>query len=551
MDHALLLLRRIPLRPLVWVFFAATLALGLWVAQDYGISWDEKAMFVLGEEAYEFVTLGEEYPTHIGIRYHGSFLEILLYAAQEVFHLRYARHVFIFRHAATFVVYWGGMVALYALALRHFQHRGWALLAALIYFLSPRQFGHAFVNTRDIPSMVFFIVKMLTLVHFLDRKTVRSALLHGVASGMVVALRVGGLFAPIFTAIFFALEIMREHLLGKIIPWKRYTFLLTVYALVFVSATVLFWPLLWEKPLLHFYEAMHNMMTSQQAPGGLYMGKNIGASPWHWVPVHFITKTPLLYVLLFITGIVFFLKEAIRRPRQVLSEQRDLLLFFAWFAIPILIVVVLQADLFDEWRHLYFIYPAVVLLAVHGLRELMRVAARLRRPRTRTLSLAAICGSFTLGILSIGVWMARFHPLEYVYFSIPSKYVEYNFELDYWGLSYRQAYEWLLEHDSDPYVTVTVTSSPGWENLNILTREQRRRLVLSKHYTSKYFLDNFDWKQYQHTLPDETIVHSIQVSGMDVLNIYRNPFWEPQEIDPSDIMEGEKVQMWFDQKNLM
>src|SRR3989338_7994559 len=427
----------------------------LWVAQDYGISWDEKAMFVLGEEAYEFVTLGEEYPTHIGIRYHGSFLEILLYAAQEVFHLRYARHVFIFRHAATFVVYWGGMVALYALALSHFKHRGWALLAALIYFLSPRQFGHAFVNTRDIPSMVFFIVKILTLVHFFDRKTVRSALLHGVASGMVVALRVGGLFAPIFTAIFFALEIMREHLLGKIIPWKRYTFLLTVYALVFVSATVLFWPLLWEKPLLHFYEAMHNMMTSQQAPGGLYMGKNIGASPWHWVPVHFITKTPLLYVLLFITGIVFFLKEAIRRPRQVLSEQRDLLLFFAWFTIPIFIVVVLQADLFDEWRHLYFIYPAVVLLAVHGLRELVRVAQRIARPRLRQILCGLAIALPTAGFLWIAGWMVRFHPLQYVYFSIPSRYVEHNFELDYWGLSYRQGFEWILEHDTDRDIPVT------------------------------------------------------------------------------------------------
>ncbi|TSC57671.1 MAG: hypothetical protein Greene041662_901 [Candidatus Peregrinibacteria bacterium Greene0416_62] len=544
-------LRRIPLRPLVWGFFAVTLALGLWVAKDYGISWDEKAMFVLGEESYEYVVLGEEYPTHIGIRYHGSFLEIFLYAAEELFHLRYARHVFIFRHAVTFLLYWGGMIAVYALALRQFKHRGWALLAALIYFLSPRQFGHAFVNSRDIPAMVFFTVKMLTLLYFLDHKTIRSAVLHGMICGMVVALRIGGLFAPIFTVIFFLVEILREHLKGERILWKRYALLLTLYAGVFIFSTIAFWPLLWDKPFVNFYEAVHNMMTSQQSPGGLYFGTSIGQTPWHWIFVHFITKTPPLYVGLFFAGVTAFMIDAFRHPRALLFERRDLLLFFSWFAIPISIVIVLEADLFDEWRHLYFIYPAVVLIAVHGLRELMRMTKCVNRLRLRQAFLATLIAVPAAGFVSVAVWMVRFHPLEYVYFSLPSKYVEFNFELDYWGLSYRQGFEWILENDPDEFVTVTVTSSPGWENLNILTREQRRRLVLSKKYTSKYVLDNFDWQEYRHTLPEDTIVHSVKVSGMPVLNVYRNPFWTYEKIDPEDIMENEKVQMWFDPKSML
>jgi stringent starvation protein B len=200
---------------------------------------------------------------------------------------------------------------------------------------------------------------------------------------------------------------------------------------------------------------------------------------------------------------------------------------------------------------MYFVYPAIILLAVHGLRELSRRVIRISYTNIRRILLSALVALPAAGFLSIAVWMVRNHPLQYVYYSIPSKYVEYNFELDYWGLAYRQAYEWLLENDADPYITVTVTSSPGWENLNILTREQRQRLVLSKRYTSKYVLDNFDWQQYRHTLPDDTIVHSITVSGMQVLNIYRNPFWEPQEIDPSDIMENEEVQMRFGNNSLM
>lgn len=543
-------LRRIPLRPVVWGFFLCTLALGIWGAKDYGISWDEKAMLVLGEEAYEYVAKGEPYPTHIGIRFHGAFVEIVLHALQELFHLRYARSVFIFRHAAAFVIYWGGMLALYALALRHFRHRGWALLVAVFYLLSPRQFGHSFVNTRDIPAMVFFIFKMCTLLVFLERKTVRSALAHGATSALVIALRVGGLFAPIFTMLFLGLEMLREYLERRAIAWKRYALLFCVYLFTYAIVTIALWPLLWEQPALRFYEAMHNMITSQQAPGGLYFGRMVGQTPWHWVPVHFITKTPSLYVLLFLVGACTVLAQVIRRPHTILSQQRSAVLFLAWFLIPILIVIVMKGDLFDEWRHMYFIYPAVLLLAAHGLRELLGVARSVAHPRWRRFlqgTLVVVPATF---LLSTGAWMVRNHPLQYVYFSIPSRFVEHQFELDYWGLSYRQAFEWLLEHDPDAFITVTVTSSPGWENLNILTREQRRRLVLSKNYTSKYVLDNFDWANYEHTLPDEAKVHSITLSGMEILSIYRNPNWKPQTIDPGDIMETEKVQTWFDPRNM-
>ncbi len=529
----------------VRIFFSATLLLGLWVAQDYGISWDEKAMVVLGEEAYEYAFKGQPYPTHLGIRYHGAFMEIILHGLQELFNITYARHFFMFRHAVGFVVYWIGMIALYAIGLRHFKSRSWALLVALIYFLSPRQFGHAFVNTRDIPTMVFFIVKMLALMVFLDRKTMRTAAVDGICSGIVLAIRVGGLFVPIYTVGFIALEMILEFRRNASVNINRYCKLLVVYTACVALSTILFWPLLWEAPLLNFIAAMHNMMTEQQAPGGFYFGQQIAYSPWHWVPVHYATKTPLLYVTLSMIGVATLFRSLQRGIWSALTE-RNILLFFTWFAIPLAIVIVMKADLFDEWRHLYFTYPATVLLSVIGLRSLWNRTLSIQVQRFRTslqivlIAIPAIC------MFSTGIWMVRNHPLQYVYYSIPSRYVENYFELDYWGLSYKQGFEWILENDTDPIIPVFVTSSPGWENLNILTSEQRRRITMWKKYTPKYVMDNFDWMEYRHVLPDSEKVHSIKVSGMEVLNIYRDPNWTPdQVIDPKDAMEDYDVQMWF------
>lgn len=142
--------------------------------------------------------------------------------------------------------------------------------------------------------------------------------------------------------------------------------------------------------------------------------------------------------------------------------------------------------------------------------------------------------------------MIRNHPLQYVYFSVPSRWVEGKFELDYWGVSYRQGFEWLLDHDTSDLITVGVTGSPGWENVNILTQEQRRRLTLHKTFDTKYVLDNFRWHSYNRSFPDETKIHSVTVSGMEVLGIYKNPFWKPEWDEGELRMEDRFLELRFE-----
>src|SRR5438045_3316324 len=92
-------------RRAVWIFFAALLIIGLVVAKDYGISWDEKSMHVLGEEAFNYMFHGKAYPTNVGIRFHGAWFEILQYAVESLLHLRYARTIYILRHAMSYIFF--------------------------------------------------------------------------------------------------------------------------------------------------------------------------------------------------------------------------------------------------------------------------------------------------------------------------------------------------------------------------------------------------------------------------------------------------------------
>ncbi len=531
----------------VWVFFGVTLILGLVVSRDYGISWDEKAMHVLGEEAFNYIFHGTPYPTHVGIRFHGAWFEVLQYALESLLHLRYARHVYMLRHAMDFVFFWAGLVGMYVIGMQTFKQRGWALFCAVMLLLSPRIFGHSFVNARDVPAMVCFIWKMAALLYFLHEPSFRRAILFGIASGFVMSLRVGGLFIPLYVLIFLGLHILEEHLQGWHTDGKRYAGLLAVYGVTFACSTIALWPLLWSHPLQNFMEAMNNMMTAQQAAGGFYFGKIVSEPlPWHWIPVQAAISTPPLYTVLFLGQVAALAVAACTKPRSLLLKNRDALLFFLWFIIPILIVIVLKGHLFDEWRHVYFIYPALLLLAAHGLRNLWNWIGALHDERRKVILQTGAVLIVLSTFLETGIWVVRNHPLEYRYYSIPSRWVEGYFPLDYWGLSYRQGFKWLLNYDKSELITVQVTGSAGWENLNILTQDQRRRLVVkNSSYPTKYILDNYQWKDYRHTFPEKDKIHAIEVEGMDVLGIYRNPQWTPETDAGTQRMEDYKVQERF------
>lgn len=363
-------------RRAIVVWLACILLLGLLIAQDYGISWDEKAMIVLGAKVYDFIRGAGAYPADPGIRFHGAWFEVLQYAVQRLLGLTYARAIFILRHMLNFTVFWIGLVALYLIALRTFKSRGWALITMLMLFLSPRQFGHAFINGRDIPTMAFFSVKMLVLLAFIDRPTVWRAVLLGVASGVVITLRVGLLFLPLYAVLFLGILIFSELDAGKRVQWMRYGLLILVYVCSFAAAVVAWWPLLWEDTSQNLRAAFHNMLWDQQAPGGFYFGEQIGSLPWHWVPVHLVSKTPLLYVALAGIAILTLVVTSVRNPRKILTEDRSILLFLLWFILPVFAVITLHASMFDEWRHLYFVYPAFLLLAASALRSIFLVAKK-------------------------------------------------------------------------------------------------------------------------------------------------------------------------------
>ncbi len=79
-----------------------------------------------------------------------------------------------------------------------------------------------------------------------------------------------------------------------------------------------------------------------------------------------------------------------------------------------------------------------------------------------------------------------------------------KFELDYWGLSYKQAFEYILTHDYGKNITIFSPTSMAKINTNILTPSDRGRINLVPEInTAKYFVGNYRWHFEQKINNDE------------------------------------------------
>src|SRR4029453_11921914 len=74
-----------------------------------------------------------------------------------------------------------------------------SLAACIALVLSPVIFGHAFFNSKDLPFLTFFVVAMYSLVRFIDRPRLATAVVHAIASGWLIAIRVVGLLVALLT----------------------------------------------------------------------------------------------------------------------------------------------------------------------------------------------------------------------------------------------------------------------------------------------------------------------------------------------------------------
>ena len=503
-------------------FFAALLLIGLLVFRDYGISWDEVPTRQFGimyvTHAVPDAHALDSVRTVSGPAYErfGPVFEILLVRAEKLMQPTDIRNVFYMRHLATFLTFFVGVVFFHRLCRRRFG-AGISLLACVCLVASPQLFSHAFYNVKDISFLTMFVAAMLTLDTVLEQPAWRTVLVHAVTTAILLGTRVLGLFAMLLTG---AATLARR-------PTRQMLLMLVGYGLVVGLLLPLVWPVLQIDFLGIVSSAVGGSTTNPYLANNLFRGRAISASalPRDYVPTWILITTPFVVSALFVVGTTSSVVNLLRHPRKYFLEQpqRELIVL-GWFFLPVLGCVVLRPILYDAWRHLFFVYPAMVYLAAIGMETIAAYAANyLGATRVRAVD-AVLTVALLLCLAPVVSFMVRNHPFEHVYFNRfagrDMKEIKQRFELDYWGLSYRKALEYIVRTDSSPKIRIFTTTYPGRLNVAMLPGRDRARVdLVYSDAEAEYVMTNFRYHPRDYPYPHE--VFSVQVGNASIASVYR------------------------------
>ena len=327
-------------------------------------------------------------------------------------------------------------------------------LAALFLVLTPNYYGQMFNNPKDVPfavGMVWALNYIVRIIPELPRPAWSSVAKLGLATGLALGVRVGGLLLLGYLGLALGLSVLWRALdlrSPRLLFAEGLSSLLRVLLPVTIIAyavMLVFWPFAQLDPLRNPFIALADFSHQVFPFPTLFDGRYVSAEdlPWSYLPVHIALALPELVLILagaaLPAGVVLAWRMRTRLPRVA-----ALALAITGFAVlfPVAYAIAIKAVLFDGMRHFIFVLPPIAAIAAV---MMDRALEWVRRFAYRGLVYTLLAA---YGVGQIGI-MVALHPDEYVYYNGFIGGVagaDGLFKTDYWANSYAEAVQGLEDY---------------------------------------------------------------------------------------------------------
>jgi hypothetical protein len=485
------------------LLLTANIICGLFVFRDYGLSWDEPLFYDYAE------SLGYAYSP--AEWFSGDFNLENAYGASGTDHAnRGPAYILLARgpvkvleavgldppsawHLVNFLTFQLGVYFFYRMALRWLRP-GSAIAASALFAWQPLLLGHAFINPKDPPFLVFFLGAVLFGFEMADaldddgktrQKKILAVLLAGFFLGISTSIRVLGPLAGLLVAIY-----ALRHL-----NWKAIRVLLAYGTIAFIVMFIT-WPYLWINPVQRFLEVFGFMSDNPTQLKVLFGGEIYSADglPRRYLPTLLgITLTEPVWILFLAGLIVGFWKS--NRERFV-----SLTLVLAWFVVPFAYVLLRKPPMYDGFRHFLFMLPPVFIIAGFGFEKLLGLF------HNRIIFIGLITLLLIPGLLA----SFALHPYEYAYYNAfvgGTSGAFRTYETEYWLTCYKEAIEELQSRATETstmYVHREAYIAATYPNANLTVLDERGALDQIK--SGDYVLVNSRTNEDEKTFEEAPIV---------------------------------------------
>ena len=521
---------------IIIALFSILFIFGLNIFKDYGLTLDDEyyrqnGIFFL--EYIKEILLNKNFDhTNINIYKNVNMstspviYDLFLAFLSQILNLNNSKEIYELSHLLNFTIFFISLIYFYKLLLLIFNDRIYSIFGVTLIVFSPRIFAESFYNTRDIFFMSLFIINIFYSFKFLKDQNLKNIFYFSIISGLCIATKIFA-FLPFVLIIFLT---FMDKINGDVIP-KKYIknfFLLIILTLLFI---VIFSPYMWENPLSNFFSFFQHQLFLQNQINvtNFFMGEYFSSksSPWFFRSLWFLLTTPISVIFFFIIGLSIYFTTFSKNLLSLKTNENiwknNLELFYTFLAfiliLTLFITIQFNASNVDGWRHIYFLYPIVVLFSINGLIFLNNIFKK----KLKFLLIFLIFLNFAY----IGSWMVINHPYQYVYFNYLSKNLSKGkFDLDYWGLSNYNSLKFLLDKDKNYPINVSTISFSSLEASKLFLSESDKENINIVYNSDlpEYIIDNYRVNMRidkTKILKDYNIYYQTKVDAQSINTIYK------------------------------
>jgi hypothetical protein len=484
------------------------------------MGWDEPAQRQPAILSVEYIMHGKQDLFTKPSDNHGAGFELLLVGVEKILHLNDYKAIYEMRHLVTNIFFLIGVFCGYVLVLRLFKNKYLAILAFAMLAFAPRLYAHSFFNSKDLPFLSMIIVTLMFCQMAFEKNKAALFLALGLACGYATSIRIMGSMFFCFIIAFLLIDMLmqlkkKEKITGTIIN-------MVLFSVGFCFLLYISWPYLWKSPIHTFVDSFGKMSHFGWKGALLFDGQILTSDkplPWNYFPTWFMISNPELWLIAGFAGIGIVVYNFFKKPAVFFqnTHERNFLLYLGCFIVPIFAVIILKSVIYDDWRHLYFVYPSFVFMAIYGIDWLLnKYKAKIVKQ--------IIYGACILQVGLLSIFMVKNHPFSQVYFnsfvSHDDEYLRKHYDLEYWGCSFKQALDYLVANDTAKVIKVCcIHTTPLDNNIMMLPKDQRSRIkFVEQAQNADFFITNF--RIHPDDFPSNNIEYDIQVLNSTIMRIY-------------------------------
>jgi hypothetical protein len=497
----------------IYLLLAFNILVGLFVYRDFGLAWDEPLFYNYGD------ALGYAYSP--GEWFSGNFDLANSYGVSGDDHkTRGPAYLFLARnfvyglkalgsdsasawHLVNLLFFQLGIYFLYRISTRWMSAPA-AFLTSAFFSFQPLLWGHAFINPKDPPFLIFFLASVCFGFEMVDaisksaKDKTKKILLAAFFLGIATSIRVLGPLAGLLVFIYFIFVIKERN---SVPVWRSFIFY-GLLSILFMFAT---WPYLWESPITNFINVFRLMSDNPTTLSVLFNGDvyRAGELPRRYFPIMLaVTLTEPILPLLAIGVIAGYWK--LIREKQSLQNFVPISLILLWFVIPVAYVFIRRPAMYDGLRHFLFILPPLFILIGFAFEILGKYISPV------WLRAGLILLLILPGIADI----VQLHPYQYTYYNSlvgGTSGAFRKYETDYWLTCYKESVERLNQKTSEPaslFVKREAYIAATYANDNIHVRELRG--ALNEVKTGDYVLVSTRTNEDRSTFRDAPIIITVK-----------------------------------------